>query len=137
MIVATVPEHITLLQRILPLAAALLVAASTVELLRRRKLREEYALLWIAASMVLGVFAIFPRLLWHLSNAIGTFYLTTLVVLLFSFLALVAIHLSVVASRVGEDVRKMAQRVALLEHKLAESGKSEEAGDRGSEPTED
>ncbi|HOD80663.1 MAG: hypothetical protein BWX88_00203 [Planctomycetes bacterium ADurb.Bin126] len=112
--------EITLLQRILPLGAALLIALVTVELIRRRKLREEYAMLWISASGLLLIFAIFPRLLLHLSVGMGVFYLTTVVVLVFSFLALVLLHLAVIVSRSSEDVRQIAQRLALLEHKMHE-----------------
>ena len=110
--------EITLLQRLLPLAAALVIALVTVELIRRRKLREEYAMLWISASGMLLIFAIFPRLLLYLSVAMGVFYLTTVVVLCFSFLALVLLHLAVMVSRSSEDLRQVAQRLALLESKL-------------------
>ena len=110
--------EITSLQRVLPLAAAILIAFVTIELIRRRKLREEYAMLWITASLLLLVFAIFPRLLLYLSQALGIYYLTTLVGLCFSFLALVLLHLSVIISRSSEDIRQIAQRLAILEQQV-------------------
>lgn len=122
MIADAMPTDIRIVQHVLPLAAALLIAVVTIELIRRRKLREEYAILWIVASMVLLVFSLFPRLLWYISGALGLFYLTTMVVMCFSFLALVMIHLSVVISRGTEDNRRIAQRVAMLERKIDQLG---------------
>ncbi len=49
-------SDITALQRLVPLVIALAVGAFVVELIRRRKLREEYAMLWICASIALLVF---------------------------------------------------------------------------------
>jgi hypothetical protein len=120
-----VPETITLTQHLLPLAASLLITIVTVELIRRRKLREEYAMLWLAASAVLLVFAVFPRLLWHLAHGLGVYYLTVMVLLAFSFLALLVIHLAVVISRLADDSRQIAQRLALAEQRLLELQKQE------------
>ena len=111
-------QQITFGQRIVPLVMVAAVAVVTVELIRRRKLREEYAMLWILASIALLVFAVFPRLLFLISELIGVYYITTLVIIMFAFLSLVMIHLGVSASRSADDARKLAQRLALLEQKL-------------------
>ena len=111
-------RQITFTQRAFPLAAAILIFLVSVELIRRRRLREEYAMLWVLASVVLLVFAIFPRLLLLLSELLGVFYLTTVVLIAFSFLSLMVLHLSVVASRSADDTRQIAQRLALLEERL-------------------
>jgi hypothetical protein len=120
-----IPKDITLMQHLVPLAASLLITAVTVELIRRRKLREEYAMLWLGASAVLLVFAIFPRLLWHLSRWLGVYYLTVMILLSFSFLALLVIHLAVVISRLADDQRQIAQRLALTEQRLMELQKQQ------------
>ena len=121
---------ITLGQRLLPLAASILITAVTVELIRRRKLREEYAMLWLSASGVLLAFAVFPRLLFYISKLLGLFYLTTMVVLCFSFLALVLVHLAMVISRMADANRSMAQRLALMEQRLEQlAGKPIEKDD--------
>ena len=132
---ATMPE-IQLIQRVLPLSAALLIAVVTVELIRRRKLREEYAMLWVLASLVLLAFAAFPSMLWHISQWLGVFYLTTLVILVFSFLSLLVLHLSMVVSRNTDDVRKVAQRTALLEDRIEQLSRqaSAEAAEKKDRP---
>ena len=111
-------QGITIIQRLVPLVAAALIAGMTVELIRRRKLREEYAMLWITASVVLVVFAVVPHLLFWLSMAIGVYYITIMVIIMFSFLSLLIIHLSMSASKTEDDTRKIAQRTAVLEEKL-------------------
>ena len=111
-------QGITIIQRLVPLVAAALIAGMTVELIRRRKLREEYAMLWITASVVLVVFAVVPHLLFWLSMAIGVYYITIMVIIMFSFLSLLIIHLSMSASKTEDDTRKIAQRMAVLEEKL-------------------
>jgi len=121
------------IRMILPLAAALLISVVTIELIRRRKLREEYALLWVAASAVLLVLAIFPKLFLSISRWLDVDYRTTVMLIGFSFLSLMIIHLSVVASRGADDTRKTAQRVALLEERL-EQLRSADEGEGADEP---
>ena len=111
---------VTLSQHLLPLAASLVITVVTVELIRRRKLREEYAMLWVGASVLLLVLAVWPQLLWHLSHWLGVYYLTVMILLSFSFLALLVIHLAVAVSRLADDNRQVAQRLALAEQRLRE-----------------
>ncbi len=118
MMAETTLQGFTLAQRLFAILMAVLIVGGTVELIRRRKLREEYAMLWVCASAAVVVFAIFPGLLFWLLNAAGVYYLTAMVVGGFVFLSLVLMHLAVSASRSADDVRKIAQRLALLEEKL-------------------
>lgn len=111
----------TLSQRIIPFVVAVVIAAATVELIRRRKLREQYAMVWLLASSVLIVFAIYPKLLIIISGWLGVNYLTTLFLATFLFLALVALSQAMVISRLTEDLRQTAQRVALLEQLVKKS----------------
>jgi len=112
------PDHFTLVQRILPALVALIIVIATVELIRRRRLREEYSLLWLFASVVLAVFAIYPRLLWHISEWLGIYYLTTMVLGSFFFLLLLTLRIGMSISRLTDNARQTAQRVALLERKI-------------------
>lgn len=113
-------QNITPVQRIIPFVAAVVVVVMTVELIRRRKLREEYAMLWMFASLVLLIFAAVPRLLWWISRAVGVYYLTVMIILIFTFLSLVVLHLAMAISRSTDDTRRLAQRLALLERELDE-----------------
>lgn len=117
----------TLGQRIIPFLVAVVIAVTTVELIRRRKLREEHAMLWLFASSVLVLFAIFPKLLIIISGWLGINYLTTLFLATFSFLMLIALGQAMVISRLTEDLRQTAQRVALLEQ---QANKAKESSDQ-------
>ncbi len=111
------PDELTLSQRLAPLLLALGIAAATVELIRRRKLREEFAMGWLAAAVGLVVVAIWPRLLWKFSSLVGVHYQTMLVLICFAFLALVALNLAANLSRLSDDTRRIAQRLAMLEQR--------------------
>jgi hypothetical protein len=119
-------------QRALPVVAALAVMAFTLELIRRRKLREEYALLWVAGSVVFLVFAVWPNLLFHIRGWLGVYYLTAVFILGFTFLCLIVIGLSAALSSRADETCRLAQRVALLEKRLEElGGKSAPSGGAG------
>lgn len=107
-----------LTRRLVPLVMALLVALTAVEMIRRRKLREEYAMLWVLASAVLLVIAIFPDLVIWLEEQLKVHYLTIVVLALFGFLAMILMHYATVISRHAEHIRQLAEQVALLEHQL-------------------
>jgi len=112
--------NIVLMRRLVPLAMALLIIVITVEMIRRRKLREEYAMLWLGASATLLVFAIFPELLIWLSRELNVNYLTLVVLALFTFLAVIVMHFAVVISKQTEEIRQLAQQLALMNQKLEE-----------------
>jgi hypothetical protein len=92
-----------------------LVLGFMLELLRRRQLREKYAILWLGVSVVVIVLAAFPSVLNWSADRLGikdppnllTF--SAVVVLL-----LVAVHLSWEASRLEEETRTLAEEVGLL-----------------------
>ena len=107
-------------QRLVPVIAALVVMTFTLELIRRRKLREEYAILWIARSVAFLVFAAWPKLLFRIRDYLGVYYLTTVFILAFTFLCLVIIGLSAALSRRADETCRLAQQVALLEKRLAD-----------------
>lgn len=104
--------------QIVSIAFALLVFATVFELVRRRSLRERYALLWLGAALVLLVLAIWSDLLTTISKAVGIYYPpNALFVIAFGFVLLLLLHFSVAVSRLSDQVRVLAQRVALLEER--------------------
>lgn len=93
-----------------------------VELLRRRQLREKYAVLWLCVSMIIIPLALFPRLLDNVAGLLGIVSGVSLVLFLgIVFLLLVCVHLSWEVSRLEEETRTIAEELALLR---AETGKS-------------
>ena len=104
--------------RILGISLALIVGATTVEMIRRRKLREEYALLWMGTSAVLLAFAVFPQFVLWISEEMHVTYMTTIVMAMFLFLAMIVMHFAMAISRQAEEIRQLAQRLAILNEKL-------------------
>jgi hypothetical protein len=93
----------------------LLVLAFMLELLRRRQLREKYAILWLAVSLIVVVLAAFPSVLNTVAHGLGISDPPNL--LLFGavlVLLLVSVHLSWEASRLEEETRTLAEEVGLL-----------------------
>jgi hypothetical protein len=84
-------------------------------LLRTQRIREKYAALWIALSLAVVVFAVFPQLAFWLADLVGV---ETPVNLLFaaSFVVLLAvcIQLSAELSSLEEETRTLAEEIALL-----------------------
>lgn len=100
------------------LCASLAVAITTIELVRRRYLRESYAMLWLMVSAILTVFALFPSMLAWISGLLHLYYLTTVFLICFLFLVAIVMQYSVVLSRRAEENRQMVQRLAILQERI-------------------
>ena len=104
--------------QIVSILFALVVLVTVFELIRRRYLRERYALLWMAGALVLLVLAVWKGLLNTVSKAVGIYYPpNAFFVIAFSFLLLLLLHFSAVVSRMSDHIRVLAQRLALLEER--------------------
>jgi hypothetical protein len=85
------------------------------QLTRRRKLREDYALLWFLGSVVLLVFAIYKDLLNRMAELLGVAYPPSLLLLAAILLGfLLSMHFSIALSRLAEQNKRLAQEVAML-----------------------
>jgi hypothetical protein len=91
------------------------------ELVRRRRLLERYALLWLFASVVLLGLSIWRGLLEDLASAVGIFYApSALFAVAFGFVLILLLHFSLVISRLAEQSKVLAQRVGMLQHEVDE-----------------
>jgi hypothetical protein len=95
--------------------------AIVVELIRTRKLRERYALLWLATANVIFLFAVWRDGLHELSRTLGISYPpNALFVLAILFMLILLLHFSTVISRLSDRSTLLVQRLALLEDRLRE-----------------
>lgn len=88
-------------------------------LIRGRKLREEYALIWFAASVALLVLSFWRDSLELIARLVGVAYPPS--VLLLGVIVLgffLAMHYSMSLSRLAEQNKRLAQEVALLRYQL-------------------
>jgi hypothetical protein len=105
------------IQLVAILASAVLLLA-VLELVRRRRLMERYALLWLLCGVILLGLASWPGALSRISKAIGIFYPpTALFIVAFIFVLLLLLHFSSAVSRLSDQTKVLAQRLALLEER--------------------
>jgi hypothetical protein len=91
------------------------------ELVRRRRLLERYALLWLFAAAVLLGLSVWRGLLEDLAALVGIFYApSALFAVAFGFVLVMLLHFSLVISRLSEQTKVLAQRVGILQHEIAE-----------------
>jgi hypothetical protein len=92
-----------------------------LELVRRRRLLERYALVWLGSALVLLALGIWSGLLGTIADAIGVKYPpTALFVVAFGFILLLLLHFSTAVSRLTDQTKVLAQRLALTEQRQAE-----------------
>lgn len=94
---------------------SVLLVVFLVVLLRTRRLREKYAITWIALAVGVCVLGAFPHTIGALSSAVGVetpsnlLFVIALVVLL-----IVCVQLSVEITSLEEETRTLVEEVALL-----------------------
>jgi hypothetical protein len=99
--------------------ASVLLLGIVIELIRERKLRERYALLWLATAGVILFFAVWRSGLHELSKALGVAYPpNALFVLALLFVLVLLLHFSTVISKLSDRSTALTQRLALLEERL-------------------
>jgi hypothetical protein len=105
--------------QLVAILAALALFFTVLEMVRRRRLMERYALLWLLSALVLLGLAIWSDLLAKISRAIGIVYPpNALFLVAFVFVLLLLLHFSAAVSRLGDQTKVLAQRLALLEERL-------------------
>lgn len=113
---------------ILSVSASLILLLYLLEMVRRRKLRTEYSILWLFGSAVMLVFSINKNWLDYVSQAVGIFYPPSFLFLIgMFFMLLILIHFSITISKLQQMNKKMAQELALLKQRVAGEGE-ESAG---------
>jgi hypothetical protein len=102
-------------QKIVAIMIAVSIFIVILELVRKRKLREEYSWLWLLTGTILIVLTIWYDLLVQITRFIGA-VLPTSTIFLFAiiFLMLVCIQFSVKISALTNQLKDLTQELALL-----------------------
>ena len=104
---------------VIVLAAA--VIAFIVVLVRSRRLRAKYSVLWFSIGIGLAILAIFPGVLSWVSDRFGIAYPpATFMLLALSFLLVLVLHFSWELSRLEDRTRALAEEYALLREEVEE-----------------
>jgi hypothetical protein len=108
-------------QRIVAVALTGGLIVLILELVRRKRLLERYALWWLFCAAVLLVLAAWKGLLTTISYRIGIHYPPSLLfAVAFGVELLLLLHFSLSVSSLTDQNKVLAQRVGLLQHRLEE-----------------
>jgi hypothetical protein len=107
----------------------LVILVFVFEMLRRRHLREKYAVLWIIIGLGMLVLVAFPHLLFWASGVLGVQVPSNLLfAMALLLLVAVCLHLSFEQSQSEDEVRVLAEEVGILRMKVRQiESKSAEA----------
>jgi hypothetical protein len=115
---------------VIGVVASLLLLLIVLELVRGRRLKERYALLWIATGGVLLVLSAWRGGLNTIAGWLGveTYPPAVLFAVATLFILLVLLHYSTVLSKLTDENVELAQRVALLEERVGRRSADAPAG---------
>lgn len=123
--------------QIVAIVGSVLVMLFVTQLIRKRRLREEYALLWFVASVGLIVLSIWRDLLDSTARFLGIAYAPSLLLLGAIVIGFIlAIHFSISLTRLAEQNKRLGQELALLADRIEKrnagtGGPSGETPERG------
>ena len=110
------------LQRGLAIALTFGLLLLVFELVRRKRLSERYAILWLLAAITLFVLAVWKGLLTSLSSDVGISYPPSLLfTVAIGLIAMILLNFSLAVSRLSDQNKVLAQRLGLLQQRVEEA----------------
>ena len=104
--------------QILSIVFSIFLLVLIVYLIRKKKVREEYAILWIAIFVMFLVLSAFRGLIDKFSSLLGIQYQpAALFLILFACLFLLVFHFSIVISDMKKKINALAMTVSILEER--------------------
>lgn len=108
--------------QVVAVIAAFALAILILELVRRRRLNERYALLWLFSASIILVLAVWEGLLARVASLLGIAYPpNALFLIAVGFILLLLLSMSTALSRLQGQTRILAQRLAILEARFREA----------------
>jgi hypothetical protein len=107
---------VTSLVQIVAVAVSAALLVLVVELVRRRKLTEEYSFIWIVCALALLALSLWRGIIDTAALWLGVFYPPAILLMVLIFFAFVAsLYFSVVISRQREQIERLVEDLAILE----------------------
>ena len=105
--------------QIVSLAVSLLLLLAVLELVRRRKLTEEYSFLWILSALALLALAARRQMIDASARWLGVYYPPIILVLLLILMVFIAsLCFSVIVSRQRRQIERLIEETAILSAEL-------------------
>lgn len=101
--------------KILAAAIGLSLFLIIIELVRKRKLREEYAWVWLLTGLMIVVLSVWYDLLLFLGESLGGIWPSALL-FFFGLLALllICLHQAIKISQLADDIKRLSQELAIM-----------------------
>lgn len=116
---------------ILGMVGSIVTLVVLFELLRRKHLREKYAILWIFVAVMTLVVAVFPQSIFWLSSVVGVAVPANLLFFIGSMVLLgISVHHSFELGRLEDRTRALAEELALLRLEI-DGTRAREVSDNG------
>jgi hypothetical protein len=107
--------------QIFSIAGSLVIILFLIELVRSRRLKESYSLLWFGIALVFLLFSIWRGLLEKVASLMGIDYApAALFLILIIGLYLLSMHFSVVVSRLSEKNKNLTQEIGMINSRIKE-----------------
>jgi hypothetical protein len=98
---------------------ALALALVVLDLVRRKRLSEEYSLLWVVTTLVIAVLGFSTPVLQAITRALGILYEgSTVFAFGLAFALAMLLHVSIKLSRLGQENHLLTREVAFLRLEL-------------------
>ena len=102
--------------RIFTFVIGFLLFVLIIELVRRRKMREEYSLLWLLSGVVICVLSAWYEAIEWLTKLVGAVYPPSMLFFFgLLFLAFISIFYSVKLSSFSNQLKNLSQKIAIME----------------------
>lgn len=105
--------------QIISIIASLFIFGVVVNLVRRRRLKTEYSLIWLTVSLIFIIFSFWRTGIDKLANLLGIAYApSVLFILLLVGIVLILMEFSIIISKQSERIKVLIQEMALLKHEI-------------------
>ena len=109
--------------------AAVGLALFVLDLVRRRRLAEEYSLLWVVSTAIIAVLGFSTPLLMWITHVLGMFGAASVVTTFgLAFAVAMLLYLSVKLSRLGTENQALVRELALLRFEIEQARGGSRAG---------
>ncbi len=104
---------------IVAVIVSLVLLSVVLELVRRRKLTEEYSFLWISSSLALLILSLRREILHTVARWIGVYYPPAVLLMFLIVIVFVAsLCFSVIVSRQRQQIERLIEETAILSAEL-------------------
>ncbi|MFQ5454672.1 MAG: DUF2304 domain-containing protein [Nitrospirota bacterium] len=114
----------TIRQKTVAITMAVSIFIMIIELVKKRKLREEYSWLWLMTGTIIIILSLWYNLLKWITALIGAILPTsTLFLSGLIFLMLISLHYSIKISNLTDQVKELTQQLAILKNEIESGGR--------------